>query len=423
MQVTLQVTAGPHQGRTFIFRDHDTFIVGRASYAHFRLEARDKYFSRAHFLIEVNPPLCRLIDMGSTNGTSVNGAKVNEVDLKDGDRIQGGKTVLTVGIERSSDEDATAASVGGAGGAVRPGVSETRAHDGSPRIVGDHPGTVGAAKAPARIAQYRLVRELGRGGMGVVYLAKRDTDQSYLAIKTIQPKVEITPRDLDRFLREASILEALDHPGIVRFLESGEFEGQVYLAMEYVDGINLSTAIKRSGMLPIARASALICQLLEAIHYAHDRGVLHRDIKPGNVLLSGTAAGERVKLADFGLARVYRESRLSGLTLQGEMGGTIAFAAPEQITNFREAKPASDIYSAGATLYMMLTGRHVYDFPNAFNRQVLMILQEEPVQVGSRRPDVPQDLSDVIHQALARKPEERFPNAESMRLALLPFAR
>jgi serine/threonine-protein kinase len=181
--------------------------------------------------------------------------------------------------------------------------------------------------------------------------------------------------------------------------------------------------LKREGPMPVARAARLIGQLLQAVQYAHSQGVVHRDIKPGNVLLMIEGTGESTKLADFGLARAYRESRFSGLTLQGEIGGTIAFASPEQLTNFRESKPASDLYSIGATLYMMLTGRYIYDFPNKLNRQVLMILQEEPVSIRARRPDIPPALAKVIHRALARRQEDRFPDAESMRQALLPFSR
>jgi eukaryotic-like serine/threonine-protein kinase len=424
MQVILKVSEGPHAGRTFAFREHDTFIVGRASYAHFRLEAHDKYFSRAHFLIEVNPPLCRLIDMGSTNGTYVNGLKVNEIDLKHGDQIKGGKTVLEVTIETDPQGESPRESAPAAAGRPAPA---------SPSVPASAPAAVASSVSHAqqplpaqqpltRLGEYALLRELGRGGMGIVYLAQRGAERSPVALKTIEPKVHVSPRETERFLREASILKALDHPGIVRFLECGESNGQVYLVLEYVDGMSVSAILKRSGTLPVARSARLISGLLHAVQYAHDRGFVHRDIKPGNLLVHPGTEGESIKLADFGLARAYRDAKFSGLTLQGELGGTIAFAAPEQLTNFRETKPASDVYAIGATLYMMLTGRYVYDFPNKLNRQVLMILQEDPVPIRSRRQDVPEELSDIIHRALRRKPEERFENAESMRLALLPFA-
>jgi eukaryotic-like serine/threonine-protein kinase len=419
MQVKLRVSAGPHKGRSFEFREHDTFIVGRASYAHFRLEAQDKFFSRAHFLIEVNPPLCRLIDMGSTNGTYVNGKKVDEIDLKNGDRIRGGKTAIRVTIESSDSAEETEAQAA-QGASVGSEPTMTRSFEmvaPAPEVPG---GSASLGGPQGRIAHYQIVRELGRGGMGVVHLATRNSDRLAVAIKTIQPRVAVSPRDVERFLREAAILRALDHPGIVRFLELGEHDGLVYLAMEYVDGDNLAAILKRTGPFTIGRASKLICDLLEALRYAHGRNFVHRDIKPGNLILVGESGG--LKLADFGLARAYQESKMSGLTLHGDVGGTIAFCAPEQITNFRQAKPAADLYSVGVTLYMMLTGRHVYDFPNSLNRQVLMILQENPVPLKSRRSDIPQGLANIVHRALARNPGDRFSDAQSMRQALLPFS-
>ena len=272
-----------------------------------------------------------------------------------------------------------------------------------------------------RVADFELVRELGRGGMGLVYLAIRQSDGRKVALKTIHPKVPVTSRDIDRFVRESAILKSLDHPAIVRFLDCGESNGQVYLAMEFIDGIDLATLIKRSGPLPVDRAAQITCRLLEGLQYAHDRRFVHRDIKPANILGIAASGDEGIKLADFGLARVYQESKLSGLTLQGDIGGTIAFAAPEQITQFRETLPASDQYSAAATLYMLLTGRCIYDFPAALNGQVLMVIQEDPIPIQSRRPDLPDDLSKIIHRALNRDPASRYPDVSSMRKALLPF--
>jgi serine/threonine-protein kinase len=129
-----------------------------------------------------------------------------------------------------------------------------------------------------------------------------------------------------------------------------------------------------------------------------------------------------VKLADFGLARVYQNSPLSGLTLAGQFGGTVAFMAPEQITHFRDAQPSVDQYAIGATLYYLLTGRRVYDFPTEVEQQLLMILQSDPLPIRTRRKEIPARLADVIHRALARKPANRFADVEALRQDLLPFA-
>lgn len=126
-------------------------------------------------------------------------------------------------------------------------------------------------------------------------------------------------------------------------------------------------------------------------------------------------------MADFGLARVYQTSQLSGLTMMGEIGGTPAFMAPEQITQFRDAKPAADQYAAGATLYNLLTGQHVFDFSGSPTARMLMILQDEPVSIQSRRSDIPKSLAEVIHRALAKEPGDRFASAKEMRRELLKY--
>jgi serine/threonine-protein kinase len=168
-------------------------------------------------------------------------------------------------------------------------------------------------------------------------------------------------------------------------------------------------------------AVRLTCQLLTALEYAHGRGVVHRDIKPANVLLGRAGRKRIVKLADFGLARLYEASKLSGLTMQGETGGTPAFMAPEQVTHYREVKPAADQYSTAATLYTLLTGEYLYDFPPEPTLALIKILTETPVPIRDRRPDVPEGLATVIHKALSREPEERHADVAAFRKALAVF--
>jgi eukaryotic-like serine/threonine-protein kinase len=467
-RLTLEVMEGPHKGRAFTFQEHDSFIVGRSPQAHFQLPKKDSHFSRIHFLIEFNSPHCRLMDMKSTNGTLVNGKRVARADLKDGDLIQGGTSTIRVAIEQVASnvgalsETVTYRGAQTAGGASasqekisRPIESPLAATSSAlPTEVESSPASCRACGAPNSeheershandlrssersvcptcsraiesqpqpIAGYEIIRELGRGGMGIVSLARRASDDTLIALKTAIPDAAATPEEIAKFLREARILFDLHHPHIVRCVDVGDSAGYLYFAMEYVPGRDAHHLLRESvGPLPVGRAVRLICQMLEALAYAHARRFVHRDIKPPNLLISGTGTEESLKLADFGLARIYQSSRLSGLTITGDVQGTPAFMPPEQITRYRDVLPTSDLYSAGATLYYLLTKKYVYDFPKRVELRILKILEENPVPIRARRADLPAALAATIDRCLAREPVDRFPDAESLRKALLPF--
>jgi serine/threonine-protein kinase len=431
VRLRLKVTAGPHKGREFTFAGHDTFLVGRSTRAHFQLSAKDRFFSRIQFLVEVNPPHCRLIDMGSRNGTAVNGKKVDSADLKDGDQIRAGHTVMRLRVEGTLTEAEAPtlppAELQTASFAATPPV-RTESTAGICRSCGA-PVAGEVAVCPMcldlsnrqsqPIPGYLVIRQLGKGGMGIVWLAVPNAGGPAVALKTITPATAGGRAQLERFLREARILQQLDHPNIVAFRDMGEAGGRIFFAMDYVPGSDAGLLLREHGPMPPARAVGLVCQLLQALDYAHAKGFVHRDIKPANLLVMTERGKEMVKLADFGLARVYQASELSGLTLQGEMGGTIAFMAPEQITNFRESRPPADQYAAAATLYSLLTGQPVYDLPRTVQQRILMILHEDPVPLLKRRPDLPRALGEAVQRALARDPQARFADVREMRRALL----
>jgi serine/threonine protein kinase len=285
-----------------------------------------------------------------------------------------------------------------------------------PRIEPIAPG-----EAPA-IPGYQIVGRLGRGGMGVVYLATRVSDGAELALKTIALGSSAPQRDIQRFLREANILRQLQHPNIVTFHDMGRQGETLYFVMDYVAGTDAGSLLVRQGPMRIGRAVRLVCQALEALHYAHGQGFVHRDVKPANLLVSGEPGSEICKVADFGLARVYHASVLSGITMLGESGGTPDYMPPEQITHYREVRPAADQYAAAATLYRLLTGRHLYDFSGLSPaKRLTKILFDEPTPIHDHRPDVPEPLVQVIHRALEKEPAARFPDAAAFRGALLPF--
>jgi serine/threonine-protein kinase len=400
MRITLTVIAGPHKGQKFSFARHDTFLVGRSMHAHFQLPIKDKYFSRIHFMIEVNPPLCRLVDMGSHNGTFINGARLSYADLQDGDEIRAGHTILKLAVDAEGESTHRSARR----------VTVTGRSDAT---------TLPHPSAYPEIAGYRLERELGRGGMGIVYRATRLADNSPVAVKAVVPAATGSVVDAQGLLRDARALAALDHPHIVRLLDQGYVRGLLYFIGEYVPGTDAGTILKRQGPFAIGRAAPLFCQLLGSLEYAHGRNLVHRDIKPANVLMGALGGKEICKLADFGLARVYQASRFSGVTLTIDVGGSTAFMPPEQITNYQGAAPPADQYSAAATLYTLLTGKPILDLPKEINKQFSLILKSQPVPIQRRRVDIPDALAAVIHKALARNPAQRFADVTSFRQAFI----
>jgi eukaryotic-like serine/threonine-protein kinase len=411
MIVTLTVTEGPHQGQVFEFREHDTFIVGRSKDAHFRLPIKDKTLSRFHFMVEVNPPCCRLMDMASRNGTLVNGLKVSVVDLKDGDTIEGGRSVLSVSIKQDPARPESSAEID----STRPAVSPPGGRGSAT--------TVDIPTPEWSIPGFQVERVLGEGGMGIVFRARREADRAIVALKTISPAIAGSEGTIARFLREASVLRQLEHPHIVKFDRLGHAGGRLFFVMEFVAGLDADALLKKQKKpLSVGLAVGLVCQALDALAYAHDLGFVHRDIKPRNVLVARQANRPHVKLTDFGLARIYLTSPLSGLTITGHVAGTSGFMAPEQVTDFRKVRPTADQYSAGAMLYYLLTGKKVYDFPPEIQNQLLMILQEDPIPIRSRRAEIPAELAAIVERALARAPEDRFPDVRTMREALQPFA-
>ncbi len=407
MKVTLTVTDGPHAGREFAFAGRDSFLVGRSKDAHFQLSYDDPYFSRRHFVVEVNPPRCRLLDLKSRNGVSVNGSRASVCELRHGDEVRAGHTLFRVAVSAPDPDSVPTLDLPAA-----PAPDATVAHSAAP------PPEAAGGGVPG----YRLGVELGRGGMGVVYRAVREADGVPAAVKLITPSPGAGGRAVERFLREARILCQLRHPHVVRFLEAGEAGDKLLIAMELVAGTDAARLSAARGPLPVATAVRIVCQALAGLAHAHAAGYVHRDVKPHNVLLGGPKGARTAKVADFGLARAFEASRLSGLTLNGEVGGTPAFMAPEQVTHFRGVTPAADQYAAAATLYYLLAGRNAFDLPRDVGAALVMILTDPPVPLRDRRPELPAGLAAVVHKAMARDPADRYPDATACRAALAPFA-
>ncbi len=400
--VTFEVMSGPHLGERLKFDAHDTFLVGRSLTAQLKL-LQDKHFSRNHLRIEVKPPRCYLVDLESSNGTFVNGERVSDVWLSDGDTISGGRTQILVRIQD------------GAGNIE----IETAEYDQvDPALAMTMVPTTLAQ--PKNVLHYDILDELGSGSMGIVYRAKcRRTDRE-VALKLISPATRLDDRALKTFVREGQVLRRLDHKRIVRFMETGVFNRRLFLAMEYVPAIDLEATLGKLKLPERVRvACGVMRQVLDGLAHAHELNMIHRDVKPKNLLVSRSDGKLHVKLADFGLAKNYMDAGLSQISGENEIKGTLNFMAPEQVINCRHSKPQADLFSAGATLYSLITGETIYDLSDR-RTPLAAVLNGGPVPIESRV-EVDPALAAVVGKSLATEVADRYQSANEMRAALRAF--
>ncbi len=430
MQVILRVIAGPHTGRIFTFDQHDTFLIGRSESANFCLP-EDRFFSRNHCLLEIAPPQIFLRDLGSTNGTYVNGLRVEAVHLKSGDRIQGGETVLEAEVHSDSHSESetdrgfqtTIPSIITIECLNCGTLSEAEASRPDSKLSYLCESCRAALKQnPQPIPNYQMIRILGQGGMGSVMLARSTKDGRAVAIKTLLPEVAVSEQSLKRFMREIEVSASLQHPHIVSYVEHGTHNGIVYLISEYVGGMDASKLAKeRGGKLNYQEVVKIIEQILAALEFAHGLGFIHRDIKEQNILVDGNYPNYVSKLTDFGLAKSYKQTGMSGVTMVGDVAGTIAYMPPEQVRDFKEVRPPSDIYATGMTAYSLLTGSHALDIsPKAGISETVKAIFEKPlIPINARTSDVPPQVAFVIQKALEKEVEDRWKSAAEMRQALI----
>ena len=420
MQVNLRVLAGPYKGRVFPFDQHDTFLIGRNNEAHLCLPD-DRFFSRNHCLLEIDPPRCFLRDLGSTNGTFVNGRRVNETFLRHGDQIQGGATVLIVevsaGWEREETVDRQPAIV--VVECLNCGRRE-QAQAATPDerltfLCEDCRAEL--KRSPQPIPGYEMVRVLGRGGMGCVTLGREQKSGRAVAIKTLLPEAAVSDKAMRRFMREIEVAATLKHPHIVEFIDRGTHNGVVFLITEFVNGPDAAKlADARGGVLPFPLALKIISQVLEALDHAHTQGFIHRDIKDQNILVCDSDSNPHAKLTDFGLAKSFAQSGMSGVTMAGEAAGTIAYMAPEQLRNFRDVRPQSDIYGVGMTAYSLLTGEMALDLGGKTSvAEVVKAIFEQPlIPLAQRAPQLPRNVCEIIDRALHKDQTQRWQSAGAM---------
>lgn len=499
-RITLLVVEGSLRGQKHVFTERTSCVVGRARDCSPQLPSNEEHcqISRHHCLLDINPPDIRIRDFGSLNGTFVNGRKIGqrqrhqspeegaalgfpEYDLKPGDRITLGKTVMEVAIHvpaiccscaaQIPDDERPLAQVGPeeflcgacrrrerAGAAARRGRQCARcgrdvALEAGPRRSGayvclacradplaimerllDLAATGRQELAPIR--GYRIQRELGRGGMGAVFLAQQQATGREVALKLMVPQVAADQRAVQNFLREAENTLALRHPHVVRAYEVGCCEGTFFFTLELCRGGSLSDLVEhRGGRLSLEEALSLSLQVLDGLSYAHQapipnvrlkgeghaagRGLVHRDLKPQNVLLTDDDGAWLAKVADFGLSKAFDQAGLSGQTRTGDRMGTPVFMAREQVRRFNYARPDVDVWAAAATLYYLLTGHFVREFRQDPRRDLwLQVLECDAVPIRQRNPAIPARLAAVIDQALREEPRIGFASAAEFKRAL-----
>ncbi len=259
----------------------------------------------------------------------------------------------------------------------------------------------------SELAGYQIEALIGRGGMGAVYRAEELTLGRKVALKVIAPELGGDSRFRERFLRESRIAASLDHPHIVPIFKAGDEDGALFLAMRYVEGTDLAKLLHEGGALDPVRAISLLEQVAEALDAAHEKGLVHRDVKPSNILVAVAGGKEHCYLADFGLTK--RTGSLSGISAPGDVVGTLEYVAPEQITG-GDVEAQADLYSLGCVLYECLTGQP--PFPRATDVALLWAhVHEEQKRASEVRPELPRAIDSVLGRALAKEPGRRFETA------------
>jgi len=256
------------------------------------------------------------------------------------------------------------------------------------------------------LGDYQMLRRLGRGAMASVYLAEQVSLKRKVAIKTLRDSLADNEKYVQRFHHEAQAVASLSHANIVQIFEVGCIDDIHFIAQEYVPGQNVRQLIGKNGPLELRLSVTILRQAAAALFAAGKKGVVHRDVKPDNIMITGT--GE-VKVADFGLARVMRQTESLHLTDAGVTMGTPLYMSPEQVEG-KDLDPRSDIYSLGITAYHMLAGEPPFGGDSALNVAV-QHLKKEPERLENRRPDLPEALCRIIHRMLAKNPDDRQQDA------------
>jgi hypothetical protein len=381
-------------------------VVGRALDCPITLSG-DGRASRHHAAFEMRGPQVWVRDLGSRNGTMIGGRAQVEAPLGIGEHVQVGGSKLWL-------EPA------GGSGVIE--VERIAACQRCGRAMPDHeiPQDAGssadivcaacqAGSGMPQIPGFQFKKLLGKGGVGSVWLAFDERLKEEVALKVLQPQSGAAPIKgaLARFVREARALEALNHPNVVRLLGSGIHEAYHYLVLEYVEGSDYDELRKKRGKISAEETCTVALAVLGALEMAHGMGIVHRDVKPGNILRDNDGS---VKLTDFGLARLASQTGLSVQSMSSAGMGSPLYVPPEQILAVENADARSDLYSLGASMFHMIAGRPVFD-GKAVAEVVAKVLDDPPPELHIVEPSCPKGLSQAIAWALQKDPTRRYQTA------------
>lgn len=516
MQIEIKIIEGPYCGKRFVFDEPDCFLFGRTVDAKVSLP-NDPYVSRQHFMLEIAPPKCKIVDLGSKNGTFVNdvrygGRKPADATMKqapngemkayidNGDEIIVGDTRMSVVIERDAEcldckkiiltaERDILAFVGSTFLCEQcrnerseqevltlTQMAETLSHfpmephnkvihclrckndvtdeaglkgqEGKVEYVCnscrknklDNPLqfleallsgaiTKNSIVNTLNISGYKVGKELGRGGMGMVYQAQNEKTGKIVAIKTMLPQVATNKENIRVFQREVAVTKQLKHKNVVQLFDHGNAQGTFFFVLEFVDGMDLDKFIKtHQGIVSIDILAPIMLDTLDGLAHAHNaqlhmeiaggtnkkfKGVVHRDLKPQNIFLAKEGNKWNPKVADFGLSKSFESAGMTDMTQAGQIAGSPIYWPREQITHYRYLNPATDVFSIAAVFYLALTGCHVRDgFKEMFSycrtrKQspciadfMKVIGSNPPIPIQRRNSKIPTLVANVLDRAL-----------------------
>lgn len=422
--IHIEVLSGPHAGESWTVESLEPITIGRQAPAHLRLP-NDEGASGVHCRIEFDRGQLRITDLGSTNGTQLNGLPIQSGTVRPEDVIVIGQSEIALhalqddkeSTELPPENDPSALAELDqtlAVGSTKDEGEETIDHSMTPRAQRSEFTVSEHDHFPRAFGDYDLLDVLGQGGMATVYRAIDRRTEGTCAIKVIRSTGQPSQKQLSLFLREGSLLTRLRHPRIVRAEEVGFHEDQPFLVMEYLKTIELLEVM--ATLNPQARirtASWIISRIMQALHYAHGEGIVHRDVKISNLLAFREGHRLQVKLADFGLAKLIAETNVTQLTNERSLRGTLAFMAPEQIKESRAVGFPADIYASGICLIRLLGGALPKPAFEPTGNHVEPVLESLDW--------IPAALASIIRKATAPLVANRYATAEEFAKELHPF--